>query len=238
MAEPQWPERLQEELRKRGLPPGYAARLAEELTDHFTDIQKESRSMDARSSAEETVGRPELLAAVAGREFRRRTFAGRHPVLTFVLGPIPIVLVAFLAPLIACIGCCWLIGTIRGEDMVPGRPIYGEAVLSFVLTYLLRLTPFALSTWLFVRLARRARRPAWGVIACAIVAVFASIFHVLISPATGAEPGKLMIGFDFGNQLAVWPEKGVQAAIPLAFALWMCWRMRSSMDLTAKPARA
>ncbi len=48
MAKPQWRDRLREELRNRNLPPAYAARLIEELTDHVTDLEQENPSMDAQ----------------------------------------------------------------------------------------------------------------------------------------------------------------------------------------------
>ena len=89
MARPQWRDRLREELRKRNLPPAYAARLIEELADHVTDLEQENPSMDAQMLVEEKLGSPESLAEAAAAALAGRTFAGRHPVLMFLVVPIP-----------------------------------------------------------------------------------------------------------------------------------------------------
>src|SRR5690349_15442679 len=99
----QWREQLCHDLRRQRLPAAYIDRLVEELADHVVDSQQEHTSMDAQQLFSR-MGSTEQLATVAGAEFRRRTFAGRHPVLTFVFGPLavtPAVFVALFALLVA-----------------------------------------------------------------------------------------------------------------------------------------
>ena len=105
MARPQWRDRLREELRKRNLPPAYAARLIEELADHVTDLEQENPNKDAQMLVEEKLGSPESLAEAAAVELAGRMFAGRHPVLTFLVAPIPATVLTLAAVLLVCLAC-------------------------------------------------------------------------------------------------------------------------------------
>jgi hypothetical protein len=105
-----WPEQLRCELSRQGLPPQYIDRLVEELADHVLDSQTEHASMEAQP-AFERLGTTTHLAAAARREFDRHTFAGRHPVLTFVLGPIAFVPLLFVACMLLFFGVGWVIAT-------------------------------------------------------------------------------------------------------------------------------
>src|SRR5262245_39866446 len=89
-----WPEQLRQNLRQQNLPPAYIDRLIEELTDHALDTQAENKSMDAQF-AFARLGNTDKIADAAGHEFRRRTFAGRHPWIMFVVSPILIAPLAF-----------------------------------------------------------------------------------------------------------------------------------------------
>jgi len=74
----QWRETLRGDLHRQNLPAAYIDRLVEELSDHSIDLQTENPSMDAQVALDR-IGSPNNIAAAASREFRHRTFAGRHP---------------------------------------------------------------------------------------------------------------------------------------------------------------
>jgi len=222
MVQPPWLDRLRRELRKRALPSTYSARLIEELTDHITDVQKENRSMDALTSADEKMGSPELLASVAERELIRLTFAGRHPIVAFVIGPIPAIILTLSGMITLLQICGWLIPAFTGGSATPDgthTPTANEWTLIYGFLFFWRTVPFVLTAWFFIRLGRRARRPVWGLAACGIVASVATLFCTSMRPATDQHPQLWLVGVGF--HLDQW----LQAALPLALGLWAWWRM-------------
>lgn len=220
MNQRQRPDRLRDELRKRGLPLDYAARLIEELADHFTDIQKENPSMDAHLSAEERLGSPQLLASTAQRELAGRTFAGRHPILTFLIGPIPVVALAWYATVVGCARCKAYVTPMVPATITP--PTIFEWILTYGCLYVSRFFPFRLTAWLFTRLGRRAGRPTWGLAACGIVAYFAFTFLMMVRPPS--EQYNLSLWFSFVLGLEYWRDRLLQAAAPLLLGLWTWWQ--------------
>ena len=72
--------------------------------------------MDAGQNVGARLGNPEQLASFAKSEFQRRTFAGRHPLLIFIAGPIFAIMGALVVVCLVAVGgsflidCgCWLI---------------------------------------------------------------------------------------------------------------------------------
>jgi hypothetical protein len=76
MRNQEWLDALFARLKEQGLPSWYVERLLRELGDHLDDAETES--MDANDSLDR-FGQPEQIAESAVREFRRRSFFGRHP---------------------------------------------------------------------------------------------------------------------------------------------------------------
>jgi hypothetical protein len=223
MVKPQWHDGLRHELRKRGLPPTYSARLIEELTDHFTDLQKENLSMEAQTPVEEQLGSPELLARAAEREFVGQTFAGRHPLAAFVMAPIPATMLILGGPLIVWMLCGWLFNLVIGDSATPSGShslTVGERTTVYGFLYLWRIVPFVLTAWLFIRLGRRAGRTMWGLVACGIIASFAIFFSTSFRPGTDQHRDLWLIGFGLPFGLEQW----LQAAAPAALGLWAWWR--------------
>jgi hypothetical protein len=223
MVKPPWHDRLRDELRQRRLPPNYSARLFEELADHFTDVQKENLSMDAQTSAEEKLGSPELLASAAQRAFAGRTFAGRHPILTFLIGPIPTVAVTWYAIILVCALSMSIVTPYQPVQIDP--PTTFEWFITYGCFYISRFLPFILTACLFSRLGRRAGRPTWGLMACGIVAYFGFIFSICIGPPTGQH--NLCLSFRPELGLLRWQDRLIQAIVPMALGMWAWWQMVS-----------
>ena len=233
MASPQWRDQLQQALRRQGLPSVYISRLVEELTDHATDISQENSSMDAEQTVVSRLGRSEHLASIAKTEFNRRTFAGRHPLLTFIAGPIfaipgtltMILLVAFACSWlidIVAFACCWLIDTATGGSLSTNDELKSVLETAIVQAFngCVRFVPFVLSAWFFVRLGRRAGLRAWPAAACGIVGLVAFFFVSAVTPATADGPGTWMMGFGWKFVF----DQALQAAAPLALGGWFLWR--------------
>jgi hypothetical protein len=99
MANSSWLDDVQKRLAKHALPPSYVQRFMEELADHLEDLKEQGMEGDAASR----LGEPEQVADTAVAAYRRRSFLGRHPVLTFPLAfllfaIVPVVASWFLFP--------------------------------------------------------------------------------------------------------------------------------------------
>jgi hypothetical protein len=228
MASPQWRDRLTQLLYRHRLPMAYVDRFVEELTEHAIDLFVETNSMDAERNLEARLGDPEQLAAVAKNEYHRRTFAGRHPIVTFVAGPIVSLVGTFLATALLVVATYWLIdlalGLAMGDSLTANDdnelpPTRLEMGLLQVFNFTIRFVPFVLSAWFFVRLGRRSGLRAWSLTACGIVTLAAIFFTSTVNPATDTSQATWVIGF--GSNIGI--DQIVQAAVPLALGAWMLW---------------
>jgi hypothetical protein len=217
-----WHERLQSDLRRQRLPAYYIDRLVEELAEHVTDLQKEKTSMDAHEALHK-LGTTEHLAAIARQEFRRRTFAGRHPVLTFVVGPIAFVPGIFLSllfgPFIVLSTIDILFGFLMGNELF--RPVEESSTLCPVWVAkcfheFFRFVPFAASAFAFGLWGRRCEMHRWAMLACGIVAVMAGILVSQIKPF-----GEGSAEWIFGVALKLDFSQFLQVLVPLAIGGWL-----------------
>ena len=83
MANLPWLDEVRRRLAKRGLPPSYVQRFAEELSDHLEDFKEENMSTEA--DVYSRLGKPEQVANAAVAAYRRRSFLGRHPTAAFLV---------------------------------------------------------------------------------------------------------------------------------------------------------
>src|SRR6476660_546432 len=94
-------DELRSELRRQRLPQAYVERLLAELDDHYEDLLEErSTSMGAArklqpepgqsDDLQQRLGEPAQLALFAGEQYHARSFWGRHPWVTYLLGPLPL----------------------------------------------------------------------------------------------------------------------------------------------------
>jgi hypothetical protein len=202
--------------------------MLEELADHFSDLEQETASMDAPLLLEERLGNPRKIAASARSTYDRRTFAGRHPVLTFGVAPIFAVLGTLMATLLLAWLVVWLAAmtTPQLREQTTPPTALQLAVIEAVVWFV-RLTPFILMAWWFSRVGRRIQRPQWGLLACAIVAAVALAFSMTATPATSEVKGQVTIGFGVAWQPRF--EQWLQAALPLAVGCWT-WRSMARRD--------
>jgi hypothetical protein len=225
MRSPQWRDRLAQQLYRQRLPTAYIDRVVEELTEHATDLFMETNSMDAELNLEARLGNPEQLARLAKREYQRRTFAGRHPVATFVAGPLVALVGTFLLSCLLVFAIYWLIdlatgGSLSANDGKHLPPSSLEMRLIQIFNFTTRFVPFALSAWLFVRLGRRSGLRAWSLTACGIVSVVAAFFTSIVAGGPDNSQGTWTIGLSSNIGL----DQLVQAAVPVALGAWTLWQ--------------
>ena len=192
-----WVDQLRNDLRRQGLPASYIDRLVEELADHAADLCKD-QNMEVQE-AYDRLGVTARLASAARHEFDRGTFAGRHPVLTFVLGPVLFTPIAFVVNLLVAFALAYLIaiaveiaapGLI--SDASPGSAL--EAWWVGLFNLYARFLPFCLVAWLYCRLGQRRASLRWSGAACLVTALIAGLTFTRWSVATDGSPGTYMIG--------------------------------------------
>ena len=134
-------------------------------------------------------------------------FARRHPLVTFLLLPVPALLVSWTCYTLALIGILRLFNDYRSVDWA----VTAAGVLIHGLAYVPALALILLIVWLAIRSRTRL---VWWVVASALVAFLSSLmiidFRMPTTPGTGA----LQVGFGFPPKLDCWP----QFAVPLLAA--------------------
>jgi hypothetical protein len=240
MSKSNWLNEVAGALRRQRLPRNYIRRFTEELADHFDDFyhthththSQEKIGMDAETCTAR-LGAPEEIARRAAQELRRRTYAGRHPFVTFVAAPLPtavLLLVGLCIPFL-------LILTVVPDDYAPGYfPAWAAVVMQSVV-WAMQFVPFVAGAVVFCYLAKRAFCGArWSFVACALVALLAGSFAVHLTLPTGAPgSGSLMMGFAIPFLSIHWPlpfapMQWLQALAPIT--VWFVYFRRELVGKT------
>jgi hypothetical protein len=222
--------RLIVDLLRRGVSPAYACRVTRELAEHSEDLAESGLDTPAG------VGDVELLAAGIAETYRKRTFAGRHPILSFAVAPFPL--------LIAAIVGFWTVGVLIVLASVRLTNYWG--FVAVLLHPLSMFVPAMTITWLVCRLARGAGL-TWqrAVLACLPILAVAFLFNSVLqlNDWDGEGHGALMFGINlplgplFGPAFGkpgwglpmVWTPLA-RVALPLCVMLWMFLRERALAD--------
>jgi hypothetical protein len=192
-------EQLIAELKWQGLPPSYIQRLLDELDDHLADLQDErNRTMNKAGkpqdistetqspsiiSLHDRLGNPAELAAFAAKQYHNRSFLGRHPILTFLLMPLPLtalgatIFILAMTPFGMLSDYLW-----SGREL--DHPLLFGTMLSVIFWALIVFPP--LSAALFCcRIARRnALSWRWSLIACILISCYCASLSVFFSNAS------------------------------------------------------
>ena len=134
----------------------------EELEDHQQDIVDEHGMMVSHGIG---LGNHKDLADRIVTEFRASRFVGRHPVLAFVITPIPLVIAAWMG---VGLGLALL-----SSPLVEAVGTTGRNVGVYAIYLGLRFVPFIAAALLLCRLAYRSGRGGWSFVACVLVALMA-----------------------------------------------------------------
>ncbi len=225
-----WHDELVAELRRRGLPRAYCRRLAAEMVDHYHDALAEASAGAPSSYATslepgdhgmeaervQTVcgqlGDPHTLAAGAAREYHRRTFSGRHPILMFLVAPLPLALVAWAGTVASIATLFGWLGPKGGSD-VPEAWRYGMPVV----LVLWAVVPPTLVALLVCRMSVRSGRTwRWVFASLALIALATAAFQSDLRWPSRPGNGQLMVGFGLNSHPSA--EQCLQFAFPLLAA--------------------
>ena len=221
MTNPSFLQQVRSELGRRAMPSAYVERVVAELADHQSDIVSEQlddglTEEQAARNAASRLGDPVQVADVAARQFRSQNLVGRFPLLTFLLAPIPIVLLSWVVYfLVGLIGLKSL-AAIAGNQ----APITSWAVELVKIAAV--IVPPAFAAALFCWLATRSGSGIrWLVASCILLAIVAAAFNTsLVMPV---EPGTGRLEVGFGTNLNLFG-----LFVPLSVAAFFVYRLRSS----------
>lgn len=161
---------LYAELIRRGLPADYARRTAEELDDHRADLLADlraSKAKDPAAIANERLGETRQLAKKIARDYRRRTWIGRWPLLSCVLLPPALLLFSWAIVVLGLLGLGSLVTLAGGEPGTIWSPVaYAKASWILCLVVFAFLVPAGIA-WLVSRVALKTTRLRY----CALLAV-------------------------------------------------------------------
>jgi hypothetical protein len=212
-----WLESIRKECARQGLPPSYVERLVSELSDHVTEFNEGSNSMEANERQPSVLGSASEIAAVATSEYRRRRFSGRHPWLAFVIAP------TLALPLLWATSLCLFVLAAQAMGFDSDNPTVSaentrwvnEMLPIAVMTSL--VLPVIAATIAFCRLAiKSAVSRRWMLLCCAILAVLGGAANSSVSlPSEGA---KGSVAFGFGFSLPPSPQQFAQFILPLLIA--------------------
>jgi hypothetical protein len=249
-------DKFHSELRRRGLPPAYIERLVAELDDHFNDLLEErSTSMGAarklqfeqdeveQHDLEQRLGEPAQLALFAADQYHAQSFWGRHPLVTYLLSPLPLFVACFHAYLIAIWALGWVVyfvgtyalGWTEATFADPADFIWLQVVLLSLSSWYLIVFPPLTVAWLLCRTCRRnALAWRWPVVGCTLLAIVCGMFHVSYHIATEPGTGMFMYGLDISNSSAWLMRFLPKFAIALAMGLLLIHRARQKLELEAE----
>ncbi|MDY3554036.1 hypothetical protein R5W24_003153 [Gemmata sp. JC717] len=216
MASRQWLDHVTTTVLRRGLPAEYVARLAEELRDHVAELEEH----EPGATAEARLGAAEAVADTAVREYRAGRFAGRHPILVFLL--VPVLAVEFALNVYVHAG-------IQLVEGIGGMESPFAVGLSHVLTWLcgfvVPVGVLGLLWWVY----RRSGRPrAWFAVSGAVVAVLAGLFFAEFTPPNGTAEAELVAEFRFAQS---WVQLFQFVAV-VGPAVWLARPSRSPLAVS------
>ncbi len=177
MSHPELVENVAAGLAQRGLPSEYVERVQAELADHYADLVEDSADT---AEAAERLGDERRLTKRFVREYQRRSFAGRFPLVTFLLG----------AP--AALALTWtaVYGVLYAiVECVPGYPkqpadgllswLEWTSLWSLFLVFVVVL-PALIAVWFSQRARRAGLQWPWAVTSCVLMAFVAGAWNLRI----------------------------------------------------------
>lgn len=212
---------LRNELTRRGLPPAYIERLVSELDDHYVDLLTErsslmgaARKLQFKDSPaidpQQQLGEPTHLALFAAEQYHARSFWGRHPVVTFLLAPLPLLALCWYAVALGIVGAGKSVAYIcehwfglLASNTNPGDHLIAQASMIVAVSWFLIVVPPLFVAWLLCRAAaRNALNRRWPIASCSLLAFVAGCLAISYQLAVQPHEGRFMIGFSFAESPA------------------------------------
>jgi len=225
-------------LANRGLPIEYAERTAAELSDHHRDLVEEltTAGMDepaAQAEASSRLGDQKTLVKKAVRQYQRRHWCGRWPLLTFLFGPVVLLAIVWFVTLLSVVGIGMLREAIGIEPMPPLGTVSTEKYIVCMLykTWAVFLAPTALIYFLAKLASRAALGGQWTLLTATVLATLVGTLRLGFNQAGDAFfagfPLLPLFSYSF-SELLTWYASDFsqmcQFLLPLVVAGIFLWR--------------
>lgn len=240
-------DELRSELRRQGLPRAYVERLLGELDDHFTDlIEERNSSMGAArklqsepveaGEPEHRLGEPTQLAIFAAEQYQSRSFWGRHPVLTFVILPLPLLLITMISFSVVAVGigqgisflCVNLLGFASPN---PRDFILLQCIVLAFWAWVFLVVPSLVTGFLLCRAYRHnAVHRSWPIVGCTLVGCAMAFTTVSFRVATTNETGMFTVGL-YASTSIEWIVLTFLPKFALAFGIGLLLVRRAQQQL-------
>jgi hypothetical protein len=225
---------LRRQLLRQGLPRRYVARVVQELDEHREDLEREAcldglSRANARAAAEEKLGDVRELAKALVAARRRAYWSGRHPIVSFVLLPLPVFPLLFLGLLFLGAKVSGALAWSENRDSLP-EPNWAVIRFGFYAALGMALAATAGLTWCLARRSHCGLK--WARTGCAVVFSHALLFHAGFEQPHGADHGYFWIGYRLGGLTL--PELIAWTVPLLLFALFYFHSRRERSNKTAE----
>lgn len=180
MREPATLTALRRRLSEIGCPAHRAGQIVREISEHREDLKRDAleEGMTAEAAAafaDEKLGDVETLVRQFAAVLRRRSWWGRHPILTFCVLP-PITILAWFFGIVVLVAC---VIRLFGIAEAFTRRIETDLALARVIVYSIHYAAVVFVPILLCWLARRyAHEFKWALAGCALCSLH-GLFHVL-----------------------------------------------------------
>ena len=160
--------------------PVHVRRYLRELSEHFSDLvgeeRKAGRSPDeARAAARARLGADEALAEAMLAQPALRSWTGRAPWATLVIGPFLLLVLAWIVPALLAVLVMWH----RSTFSIPGlRPPAWLPPVDEALFNLVQFGgPLLIGCGIALLGARQRSRVIWPLLGCVVIAFFGDSLH-------------------------------------------------------------
>jgi hypothetical protein len=222
-------EAVRRSLLRRGVAPVYVARLVGELADHREDLVRElveagADAGTAQQEADRRLGDAEDLAAQVLRTLRRRSFTGRHRLVSFVLLPFISLLVIMVGLLL--IGLA-LTGSLS-ESHRMGSLTHGDRTFVRSVCWACDwIVPAVCAAWFYTLGRRRACGLVWSSASCVVIA---TVLGFLTVTTFTAENGATVLSV-LAALIPNLPRMAPPLVAAAAIEWWIIRRRRRQMSV-------
>jgi hypothetical protein len=196
--------KLRSLLLRRGLPADYVSRAVQELADHHADLMEgePTGEADRTEDAWRRLGNVERLGTELVRKYHARTFSGRHPLVTFVLTPIPAMITFWAATFFlgwaAVLAVAALLGNVASGEPTTDWTTVTDPLPMWsmqIVHYAILAIPPGIVAWWFCRLSRRSGRGLkWAATACVLVLLLAYMVWSELEYPQNGQGGRMLLG--------------------------------------------
>ncbi len=229
MAECRWLHEVQTALASSQVTDAYRRRLVEELSDHLEDVLEERNFVMSTEALQDQalydrLGTADEIVRSAKVNLPESAFARRHPYVTYLVAPVPVLIVSWIAYLAALIG---IVNLIKPAAIEPWHGRVAGIVISGM-AYIPTLVVVLAITWIAARSHSKLR---WWLAGALPVALLSALLIVGFQMPTAPGTGKLSVGFGMPPGLGQLPQFLIPMIAATACMLFVQLRRRQAAAL-------